>query len=194
VVTLLLLIATIALAVDRRRIIIGIALGAVAAFALAVAILRTVKNQVLDLISDPTTRRAAGTTITTMVERLHWLVYVLVAIGLAVALIAFLVGSSRAARRIRRGTAHGAGYLLGRGEDRGAPKLVAWVQRHATVLRWGGMALGALALVFLVHGWWSLFFTVLIVGLFEAAVSFAAARGEEAGSPPPPTPGAPAAA
>jgi hypothetical protein len=136
-------------------------------------------------------RRAAGRRSPPRSCGLDWIVEALVAIGLAVALIAFLTGSSRIARSIRGGTAHGAGYLLGRGDDRGAPKLVAWVQRHATILRWAGLVLGGLALVFLVHGWWSLFFTVLIVGLFEAAISFAAARGassDSSGSPGAPAP------
>ncbi|MGZ4704885.1 MAG: hypothetical protein ACXWCM_08455 [Acidimicrobiales bacterium] len=176
VVTVLLIAATIALAVNRRRTIIGLALGAVAAFAIAVAILKTIKAQVLDLIGDPTTRTAAGKTISTLVVRLDWIVYALVAIGLAVALIAFLTGSSRLAVRIRGGAAHVGGYLIGRGDDRGAPELVAWVQDNARALRWAGIVLGGLALAFVVHGWWSLFFTVLVVGLFEAAVAFAVAR------------------
>jgi hypothetical protein len=178
VVTVLLLAATIALAIDRRRIIIGLALGSVASFAIAVAILKTVKAQVLDLIGDPTTRRAAGKTIQTLIIRLDWIVWALVAVGLAVALIAFLTGTSRVAVGVRRGVAHGGGYLLGRGSDQGAPKLVAWVQEHAKVLRWAGIVLGGLALGFLVHGWWSLFLTVLVVGLFEAAIGFAVARGQ----------------
>jgi len=177
VVTVLLIAATIALAVNRRRTIIGLALGAVAAFAVAVAVLKTIKGQVLDLIKDQETRRAAGKTISTLVVRLDWIVYALVAIGLAIALIAFLTGPSHMARRIRGGAAHVGGYLAGRGDDRGAPKLVAWVQRHARALRWAAIVAGGLALAFLVHGWWSLFFTVLIVGLFLAAVSFAEARG-----------------
>ncbi len=177
VVTVLLAAATIALAYNRRRIIIGLALGSVAAFAIAVAILKTVKAQVLDLVADPTTRRAAGKTIQTLVVRLDWIVYALVAVGLAVALIAFLTGTSRVAVSIRRGVAHGSGYLLGRGDDRGAPELVVWVQQQAKALRWAGLVLGGLALAFLVHGWWSLFFTILVVGLFEAAIGFAVARG-----------------
>jgi hypothetical protein len=191
VVTVLLAAATIALAYNRRRIIIGLALGSVAAFAVAVAILKTVKAQVLDLVGDPTTRKAAGKTIQTLVLRLDWIVYALVAVGLAVALIAFLTGASRVAVSIRRGVAHGGGYLLGRGDDRGAPKLVAWVQQHAKVLRWAGIVLGGLALAFLVHGWWSLFFTLLVVGLFEAAIAFAVARGASdstsSGAPTAPT-------
>jgi hypothetical protein len=196
VVTVLLIAATIALAANRRRAIIGLALGAVAAFAVAVAILKTIRNQILDLIKDESTRRAAGKTISTLVLRLDWIVWGLVAIGLAVALIAFLTGPNHLARRVRRSAAHGAGYLLGRGHDRGAPKLVAWAQRNATLLRWIGLVLGGLALAFLVHGWWSLFFVILVVGLFEAAVSFTAARGAEAdssSSPTSPTPPAPTA-
>ncbi len=187
VVTVLLIAATVALAINRRRTIIGLALGSVAAFAVAVAILKTIKAQVLDLIGDPTTRRAAGKTISTLVVRLDWIVEALVAVGLAVALIAFLTGSSRLAVRIRGGSAHLGGYLIGRGDDRGAPKLVAWVQQHARGLRWAGVVLGGLVLAFLVHGWWSLFFTVLVVGLFEAAVTFAVAR---AAATPAPEPGA----
>ena len=127
--------------------------------------------------------------------RLDWIVYALVAIGLAVALIAFLTGASRVAVRIRGGVAHGGGYLARVEVTIAArPKLVAWVQQHARALRWAGLVLGGLALAFLVHGWWSLFFTILVVGLFEAAIAFAVARGEaDAASPQAPTsPAAPA--
>src|SRR4029078_12402457 len=100
-----------ALAVNRRRTIIGLALGAVAAFAVAVAVLKTIKGQVLDLIKDQETRRAAGKTISTLVVRLDWIVYALVAIGLAIALIAFLTGPSHMAPRVRRWAGHVRGHL-----------------------------------------------------------------------------------
>jgi len=190
VVTLLLLVATLVLAVDRRKTVIGLALGSVAAFAIAIAILKTVKAQVLDLIGDPQTRKAAGTTIRTLVVRLDWIVYALVAIGLAVALVAFLTGSSRLAVAIRRAAGRSGSYLVGGAQGRGVPKTIRLVQHHATALRWGGIVLGVLALVFLVHGWWSLFFTVVVVGLFEAAVSFTVARGSTGAAAPPSAPSA----
>ncbi len=55
------------------------------------------------------------------------------------------------------------------------------MQEHAQALRWAGIVVGGLALAFLVHGWWSLFLTILVVGLFEAAIGFAVARGQADG-------------
>jgi VIT1/CCC1 family predicted Fe2+/Mn2+ transporter len=56
------------------------------------------------------------------------------------------------------------------------PAAIRWLQAHAVGARWVGGALGVLALLFLVDGWWGLFWTVLVVGLFEAAVSYLASR------------------
>jgi hypothetical protein len=179
VVTVLLLVATIALALDRRRIIIGLSLGTVFAILVAGAVISVIKGQVLDLITDPTSRLAAKNTVSTLVGRLHLITDALVAIGLAVALIAFLTGGSRIAVSIRRGAARTVRYLGGKVDHNGPPAALVWVQDHGTALRWAGLIVGVGLLVFLVKGWVGLFLTLLVVGLFEAAIAFAVARGRD---------------
>ena len=182
VVTALLVIATIALAIDRRRIIIGLSLGTVFALAIATVVIGAIKSQVLDLISDPESRLAAKDTVAALVSRLHLLTDALIAIGLAIALIAFLTGGSRLAVGIRDGAARLARYLAGKVDSQGAPAAMVWVQAHATELRWGGLIVGFGLLLLLVNGWWGLFLTLLLVGLFEAAVAYAAARARDTAS------------
>jgi hypothetical protein len=179
VVTALLVIATIALALDRRRIIIGLSLGTVFAIAVASVIIGAIKNQALDLITDPQSRSAAKDTISALVSRLHLITNALIAVGLAIALIAFLTGGSRLAVGIRLWVARLTRYLGGKVDSQGAPAALVWVQDHSTELRWAGLVVGFGLLVLVVNGWWGLFSTLLVVGLFEAAISFAAARGRD---------------
>jgi hypothetical protein len=179
VVTVLLLIATIALALDRRRILIVLGLGTVTAIALAAAVINAVRNQVLGLITDPGNRAAVRTTASTLVSRLHLITDALVAVGLAVALIAFLTGGSRVAVAIRRGTAHLLRSLTGQVDPAHQPKALLWLQEHATEARWAGAVVAVLLLLFVIDGWWGLFFTILLVGLYEAAVAFVASRRQE---------------
>ena len=164
VVTVLLLIATIALALDRRRILIVLGLGTVVAIALAAAVINAVKGQVLDLITDPTNRGAVRATASTLVSRLHLITDALVAIGLAVALIAFLTGGSRLAVAIRRGTVRAFRAVTGEVDAATQPKaigLAAGPPRRGSL---GRCVVGVLVLLFLVDGWWGLFFTLLVVG------------------------------
>jgi len=184
VVTLLLLVATIALALDRRRIIIGLALGTVAAFGLALAIIGAIKGQVLDLIVDPQARAAANDMVSTLVGRLHLLTNAFIALGLAVALIAFVTGASRPAVAIRAWASLVTRYLGGKVDRDGAPAAMIWMQDHVNELRWGALVVGFGLLVFVVNGWWGLFLTVLVIGLFEAALTYAAAQRAGPASPP----------
>jgi hypothetical protein len=179
IVTVLLVVATIVLAIDKRRIIIGLSLGTVFAIAVASVVIGAIKSQALDLISDPQSRLAAKDTIGALVSRLHLITDVLVALGLAIAVIAFLTGGSRPAVAIRQAASRGARYLAGKVDSQGAPAALVWVQRYATGLRWGGLIVGGALLLFAVQGWWGLFLTLLLVGLFEAAVAYAVARGRD---------------
>ncbi len=123
------------------------------------------------------------TTATTLVSRLHLITNVLVAIGLAVALIAFLTGGSRMAVAIRRGTARGFRAVTGETDVATQPKALTWLQAHLTEARWVGAVVAVLVLLFFVDGWWGLFFTVLLVGLYEAALAYLGTRRPTAALP-----------
>ena len=183
ILTVLMVVATVGLALDRRRIIIGLSLGMVFTLALASTIIAAIKSQALDLITDPTSRVAAGDTVTTLVSRLHLITNGLIAVGLAVALIAFLTGGSRLAVGIRSGASRLVRALGSKVDSEGAPAALVWVQQHSTELRWGGLVVGFGLLVFAVNGWVGLFVTLLVVGLFEAAIAYAAARQHDESVP-----------
>jgi hypothetical protein len=189
VLTVALLVVTIVLAPRKRRIIIGLALGTVVALGVANAIIAAIKNQIVGLIGDPTTQNAARATVNGLINRLDLILHGLLAVGLAVAIIAFITGDSRLARRTRRGSAKLARSLGGHVDADGLPAPVRWARAHAIELRWGAVALALLALFFLVSGWVGLLVTLVILGLFEAAVTYVASR-----ELPPPTSTPPAAA
>ena len=176
VAAVVLFIATVALALDRRRILIVLGLGTVVAIALAAAAINAIKGQVLGMIANPEYRGAVSTTVTTLVTRLRLITDALVVVGLAMAIIAFLTGGSRLAVAIRRGTVRGFRAVTGPVDPDSQPKALVWVQAHVNEARWAGAVLGVLALLFVIDGWWGLFFTVLLVGLYEAALAYLATR------------------
>jgi hypothetical protein len=175
IVTVLLFAGTIALARRRRRAVISLALGSVATLVAATAIVRAVRNQIIGLVGNAQARDAAKATVTQLVSRLDLITRGLLALGLAVALIAFVTGDGKTARRLRRRTAHLARWLVG-SSDADVPKVVVWARQHVALLRWGGGALGVVVLLFVVSGWVGLFLTVLVFGLFEVAVTYVASR------------------
>jgi hypothetical protein len=178
--TLLVLVATIALALDRRRILIVLGLGIAVAIALAVAVINALKGQLLGLIGDREARAAAGKTVTVLVARLHLITDLLVAVGLAVALIAFLTGSSRAAVAVRRGATRLGRSLTGAVEVSEQPAALRWIKAHAVEARWVVAAGGVLVLLFLVDGWSGLFLTLLGVGLIEVGLGYLASSSSTA--------------
>ena len=176
VLTVLLFAATIALAHKRRRAIIALALGSVAALVVATAVARVIKGQILGLVGNAQARDAAKATISQLVNRLDLITRSLLVLGLAVAIIAFMTGDSRWARRIRRRSAQLGRYLAGGVPADQVPKPVIWARQHVALLRWGGVVLAVLALLFVVSGWVGLLVTLVVAGLFEAAVSYVATR------------------
>ena len=184
ILTVVLFAATIALAHKRRRAIIGLALGSVAALVLATAIARVVKGQIIGLVGNAQARDAAKATVTQLVSRLDLITRGLLVIAVAVAIVAFVTGDSRAARHLRRRAARLGRFLSGGAPADVVPKPVLWAREHVALLRWGGLVLAVLALLFLVSGWWGLLITLVVAGLFEAAVSYVAARPIEPAASP----------
>ena len=119
---------------------------------------------------------AVKTTVNELVSRLQLITHVLLAIGLAVAIVAFLTGGSRWARRIRRRSALMARAVSGKVDADGLPAPVRWARGHVAELRWAALVLAVLALFFVVSGWVGLLVTLVVLGLFEAAVTYVATR------------------
>jgi hypothetical protein len=176
IVTLLLLIATIVVAVRRRRAIIALALGAVIALIIANTVINALKDQIVGLVGGAEARAAAKATVTQLVNRLDLITRSLIVLGIVVALIAFLTGNSRPARAIRRESARAGRAVVGSSSGDSVPRGVRWMHDHVAELRWGALALALLLLLFVVSGWVGLAVTLVVLGLFEAGVSYVGTR------------------
>jgi hypothetical protein len=172
IVTLLFIVATIVVAVRRRRAIIALALGAVVALIIANTVINALKDQIVGLVGGAEARAAAKATVTQLVNRLDLITRSLIVLGLVVALIAFLTGGTRLAGAIRRESARAGRALAGTASGDSVPRGVRWMHDHVNELRWGALALALLLLLFLVSGWVGLAVTLVVLGLFEAGVSY----------------------
>jgi hypothetical protein len=176
VVTLLLIIGTIALAVNRRRTIIALALGMVIALVIAGVVINALRDQIVGLVGNEQARAAAKVTVQHLVSRLDLITYTLVVLGLVVAAVAFLTGGSRAAKVIRRQSARAGSALVGRSSGDEIPRGVRWMHAHVVELRWAAIAIALLLLFFVVSGWVGLFVTLVVLALFEAGISYVGSR------------------
>jgi len=176
VLTLVLIVVTLALATNRRRTIIYLALGMVVALVIANAVVNALKDQIVGLVGGAQARAAAKATVQQLINRLDLITYTLVVLGLVVALLAFLTGGSRLAVLIRRESARAGRALVGTATGDTVPRGVRWMHSHAAELRWAALAVALLLLFFVVSGWLGLLLTLLVLGLFEAGVSYVGSR------------------
>jgi hypothetical protein len=176
VLTLLLIVVTIVLAVHRRRTIIALALGTVVALVIANAVINALRDQIVGLVGGAEARAAAKVTVEQLISRLDLITRSLVLLGIVVALVAFLTGGSRLAEVIRRDSARVGRALVGTSTGDTVPRGVRWMHDHAVELRWAALAVALLLLFFAVSGWVGLFLTLVVLGLFEAGVSYVGTR------------------
>jgi hypothetical protein len=95
------LIASVALSVRRRRTLVAVALGVVAAMGIGRAIVRTVVERAPELAVKPGSRAAIRSMVETFASGLQSLVTAALIAGLIVAAITYLTGSSRSAVALR---------------------------------------------------------------------------------------------
>jgi hypothetical protein len=176
ILTLLLIVATIVLATNRRRTIIALALGMVVALVIANAVINALRDQIVGLVGGAEARAAAKVTVEQLVSRLDLITRSLVVLGLVVALIAFLTGGSHLAQLVRRESARVGRALVGTSTGESVPRGVRWMHGHVVELRWAALAVALLLLFFVVSGWLGLFLTLVVLGLFEAGVSYVGSR------------------
>ena len=176
VLTLVLIVVTIALSTKRRRTIIYLALGMVVALVIANAVVNALKDQIVGLVGGEQARAAAKATVQQLINRLDLITYSLVVLGIAVALVAFLTGGSRLAVLVRREASRAGRALVGTTTGDTVPRGVRWMHDHAAELRWGALAVALLLLFFVVSGWVGLAVTLVVLGLFEAGVSYVGTR------------------
>jgi hypothetical protein len=184
-VTALLLIATIALSLNRRRTLIGLGVGTLLAMVTADAAMGAVEKLALGLIGRPTAREAARVTISQLVYQLSSLTRWLLWGSIVLIVIAFLSGESRLARGIRLGVLRAFGRTPGDGEAEATRTALPLISKNATLLQVAGALVAVLVIALTDVTAWSLVITFVVLGLYELAVYVVASahrnEGLEAG-------------
>ncbi|MFC8126268.1 hypothetical protein [Streptomyces sp. NPDC057302] len=169
---------------QRRRTLLQLGLWLVVTVTVLAAVLRAVRDQLLGQVPSGVyrdgARAAMWTVFTTLRDRGDQLLW----LGVAIAVVAYLVGPGRLPRALRRYVAQGAratGHLLAKAGDRveGA-RVRPWLAQHADVLRVSGLVVAAL-IALLLSSWTGLFVVGALLAVYEIAITLVA-RSE--GSPP----------
>ena len=151
ILALVLLAAGVFTARGRRRALIVVGLGVAASMvvlAIGLLIARTIYLNSVPASVLPTDAAAAA--FDALVHFLREGLRVVLAVGLVIAIGAFITGPSRAAVRTRAGLGSGITWLRNLGERRGMSTgpFGQWTYRHRALLRIGALTLVALILVF----------------------------------------------
>ena len=151
ILSLVLLAAGVFVARGRRRALIGVGLGVAASMvvlAIGLLIARAIYLNSVPASVLPTDAAAAA--FDALVHFLRQGLRVVLAVGLVIAIGAFITGPSRAAVRTRASVGSGITWLRNLGERRGvsACPFGQWTYRHRRGLRIGAVTLMALILVF----------------------------------------------
>lgn len=180
VLTIAFMVMTMVLAERRRRALIILALGVAVSMGLAFALVKVITNQLVAAITDPDDRGAVRAIVGTVISGLNDIAILLIGLGVIVAVVAFLVGSSRPAASIRRSGATIGRSLFGRTKERPASPLLSWVARYRVLLSLAGLAVAVVILLVVVAGWIGLLVLVLTLGAYEGLVAWAARRAQPA--------------
>ncbi|MFE2602011.1 hypothetical protein ACFXDI_01490 [Streptomyces mirabilis] len=197
VIAVLIAAAGVYLATDRRRALIGAALGVFAAMVVLGIVLAVARAVYLDHLPGGTSEDAAATVFDSLVRFLRAGVRAVGALALVTAAGAFLIGPSRIAVLIRTGCRRGVGALRDVAVSAGLPlgPVGRFVHRFK---RWIGAAILAVAAIVL-FTWsypttWVVVWTVVIVLVAFAIREFldtGAPSAADTSTPSPPAPSAP---
>lgn len=173
IVTLVLIAIALLLSTRRWRTVLQLGIGIALGLSLAVGAVAAIKNQVLQLIVDPTNREAVKNTLAAIIESFQTIARSLIVLGVLLAVAAFLAGDNRFAVAIRgmagrgsRAAASAAGSVVRSGSETPFP----WVATHRSVL-FGAGAVVAVAWLLVADVTWGLLLTVvLLLALYELIV------------------------
>ena len=174
VLTMILIAATVLVAVDRRRAVIalGVAIG-IALFVGGVA-LRRIERDVIDVIEAPGARAAAQDVYGAVVAGLRGVGVTVFTIALVAVLVAYLSGRPAWFRRVAASVERAVASKPG-GSD-----VEVWVAARVEPMRIGAVALAALALFFTGIDWLPLAVIGLVLGLVLWGIAIAEQRARTA--------------
>ncbi|WP_051939104.1 hypothetical protein [Phaeacidiphilus oryzae] len=164
----------------RRRTLLQLGLWLIVSVTVLSSVLRAVRGELLGQVPAGIYRdgmRAAMSIVFTTLrdrgDQLLWL-------GIALAVIAYLVGPGRLPKWLRRQAGSGLRWAGARGSRIGdrlfrEHGLRPWLSRHADVLRVGGAVLAAL-IALLLSSWTSLIVIAVLLACYEIAITAAGGR------------------
>jgi hypothetical protein len=171
--TLLLLIIAVAVSPARRRTVLQLGVWLVIAAVAVTAVLRAVRAQLLEEVPTGLYRDGVAAALTTVFSGLRTRGEQIIWIGVALAVLAYLIGPGRVPTWLRRTVATGvraASRAIGTGARTAAahgPELVA---RHLDLLRIGGLVVG-IVFALIVSSWAALLVTAVAVAAYEVLVT-----------------------
>ncbi|WP_218617525.1 hypothetical protein [Cryptosporangium aurantiacum] len=176
-----LLLIALAIAPRRRRTLLQLGIWLAVAAVAVTAVLRAARAELLQQVPDGVYRDGVAATLTIVTAPLRDRGLLVIAAGVLIALVAYLVGPGRVPVALRRGIARGT-RSAGRGTARGGRWLAAhgpgWIRRYRDPLRIGGAVVAALAVI-LVSSWSGLLVIVVLLVVYEVAVTLIARSPSE---------------
>jgi len=169
IVTLVLAALTIWLSGHRRRTIIELGIGAAIALILTRVIVKQASTALIDSIHAGTTVTVLKDVVNAALGPLTNLTIWIVVIGLVVAVAAWFAG-----RRDLQAAAVNAGKRVVQSQDEALAAespFTDWLERHAQWARLAGLIVGLPLLLWVASSWWSIVLLIVVVALYEGAIS-----------------------
>jgi hypothetical protein len=187
--TIVLFLVSLLISPWRRRTLAQFGIWLVVAAVTVSAALRGTRNQLLEQLPEGVYRDGVAAAVTSVFSLLRTRGTQLIWIGTIIAVVCYLFGPGRGAVWLRRQVSRGAvaGWHAtarsGRWLGTNAP---GWTAAHLDVLRVGGLVVGGI-LALLLSSWTALLVIVIVLAVYEVAVTLVARAGSgaEPGSPTP---------
>jgi hypothetical protein len=175
----------------RRRTLLQLGLWLVVAAVAVTAVLRGVRNQLLEQVSAGLYRDGVAAAVTSVFGPLRTRGQQLIWIGAILAVVMYLIGPGRGPTWLRRQI--GAGVrAAGRGARTGGHALGArgpgWAAAHLDVLRVSGVVVAAI-LALLLSSWTALLVIVLVLAAYQILITVMGRAGASHAAPPAASPG-----
>jgi hypothetical protein len=176
--SLLLVVLTLIVASDRRRVLVWLGVGITGTILLAGVFLRRVEGRILEQVSRPGARAAAQDVFDQVSDSLRGAAVLVLAVAILAALVAYLLGRPPWLRR-----AAGWGRRVTASRPQGS-ELEVWIADHADPVRIGGI--GAAVIILLLTGidWMPVVIVGVLLGLLLWGVA-SAERGVQDTAPAP---------
>jgi hypothetical protein len=173
VATIVLLLIALAVSPVRRRTLLQLGLWLVVAAVAVTAILRAVRNQVLQEVPGGLYRDGVAAAFSVVFAQLRTRGTQLIWLGVLLAVLMYFIGPGRGPRWVRHGIASGA-RAAGRGSRRGGQVLAQhgpdWAARYRDALRVGGLVV-AVVLALILSSWTSLLVLAILLAAYEVLVT-----------------------